>query len=484
MEQVAECPAAWEDRMLGVSRRAAVRLFDKVLEENVDFLILSGNVLNANLATPGILLFLTEQFDRLKKSGIAVYWAGGEFDSPEDWPATFPIPENVHFFPSNSIQEYFFHRVDGPRADGSPSSPLAKIVGMSRNQRQRRIRSSEFPLDPGGLYTIAVANGDVDPESLSQRRIDYWALGGNAERQVFHGNPRKKGPDGKPIPLDLPEKAEKRDRRDLPPPPYTVHYPGSTIARTPSNIGSYGATLVEIPWGEEPTLTYFTTSPIRWVNDQITLDADADGGKLADELRRRVKNYRENQKGDDLLIRWFVDIPPGPLAASLRRGNMTNDLLSELRSLYSKEEPLTWSVSLSLLLPDRLPKHFYDQQTMLGDFLRSVRHFQEHTEEVIDLALYIPDDWVGDEDRIQELLLAEKVAVDPKDRNENSENGEPTVGTGFRYVQSAGQAENRRRILREAAFVGLELLGGESSKSFSMDHRSVSIIDPEEEEQP
>lgn len=467
--------------MLDVARRAGVRLFDKVLEEDVDFLLLSGNVLNANLAPPGLLLFLAEQFARLRKAGIAVYWAGGEFDSPEDWPAAFPLPDNVHFFPSNSIQEYFFHRVDGPRADGSPGSPLAKIVGMSRNQRQRRLRSSEFPLDPGGLYTIAVANGDVDPESLTQRRIDYWALGGSSERRVFHGNPRKKGPDGKPIPLDPPENAEKRDRRDLPPPPYTVHYPGSTVARSPKDIGSYGATLVEIPWGEEPVLTYFPTSPIRWVNDQITLEAEADGGKLTDELRRRVKNYRENQKGDDLLISWFVDIPPGPLASALRRGNLTNDLLSELRSLYSKEDPLTWSVSLSLLLPERLPKNFYDQQSMLGDFLRSVRHFQEHTEEVIDLGLYVPEDWADSEEQLRELLLADKVAVDPQADGE--EGDAAAESPAFRYTQSARQADDRRRVLREAALVGLELLGGETQKSFTLDHRSVSIVDPEEEEQ-
>ncbi|MDR0328024.1 MAG: metallophosphoesterase, partial [Planctomycetaceae bacterium] len=180
LEGITESPPQWEQRMLDISRRAAERLFQKCVEEEVDFLVLSGNVLNANLAPPGLFLFLVEQFERLKKAGIAVYWAGGEFDSPEDLPSAFPMPENVHRFPSNSIQEFFFHRTEG-----RDTLPVAKLVGMSRNQRNKRIRSSEFPPEPGGLFTIAVANGDVEPETLSQRCMDYWAMGGNNKRQTF-----------------------------------------------------------------------------------------------------------------------------------------------------------------------------------------------------------------------------------------------------------------------------------------------------------
>ena len=193
LEGVAECPAQWEQRTLDVSKRAAERLFQKCVEEEIDFLILSGNVLNANLAPPGIFLFLLEQLERLKKAGIAVYWAGGELDSPEDMPSAFPLPDNVYRFPSNSIQEFYFQRTEG-----QDILPIAKLVGMSRNQRNKRIRSSEFPPEPGGLFTIAVANGEVEPETLSQRYMDYWAMGGSNRRHTFHGNPRKKGPDGKP----------------------------------------------------------------------------------------------------------------------------------------------------------------------------------------------------------------------------------------------------------------------------------------------
>jgi hypothetical protein len=455
VEYIGEGPAFWEQRLLNVSRRAAEQLFQKVLEEEAEFLILSGNVLNANLASPGDLLFLWEQFERLKTAGIDVYWVGGELDSPEDLPSAFPLPNNVHLFPSNTIQEHYFNR-----QEDNESVPAAKIVGMSRNQSNRRIRSSEFPLDPGGLFTIAVANGDVEPETLSNRQIDFWAMGGLQQRVTFHGNPRKKGLDGKPIPLDIPEMNSSKRKQDLPPLPYTVHYPGSTVARSPKNIGLYGATLVEVPLGEEPVLSFFPTSPIRWVNDQITLEADDDGGKLADEIRLRMKSYRDAQKSEDLMISWFVDVPPGHLANQLRRGSLAHDIIAELRSLYGKEEPLAWAVSISLLLPERLPKPFYEQQTILGDFVRSVQHFQDNPSDLIDLEGYIPKPWTMEEERAK-LLLA--------DKTEEETGKEGTAARKFKYIQTEAQIEMQKNVLREAAMVGVELLSTDPVKSYALD---------------
>jgi hypothetical protein len=458
LEGVAEGPPHWEDRMLNISLRSAERLFQRVIEEDVDFLVLSGNVLNVSLSPSGILLFLVGQFERLRKNGIEVYWAGGEFDSPEDWTTAFTLPDNVHFFPSNSIQEYYFHRVDD-----SEKIPVAKVVGMSRNQQRKRIRSSEFPYDPSGIFTLAVANGEVELETLAQRRIDFWALGGLNKRSVFHGNPRKKGPDGKVLYPEMTSNA-KRDKKDLPPQPYIVHYPGSPLARTPQDIGMFGATLVEVPLDfdehnnnlptpvDDPVLTYFSTSPIRWINDTVHLEATDDGGKLADELRLRMKNYRDGQKADDLFINWFVDVPPGQLAAQLYRGSLTADILSELRSMYGQDDPLTWSVSLSVLVPDKLPKQFYEQQTITGDFLRSVEHYQNNTGEIVPLEKYIPRYY--DDEIAKTLLFAEYV----KDEIADTEDNLPKE----RWLQTQFQAETQHQILSEAAVAGMMILGKET----------------------
>ena len=462
VEEILEGPAHWEERMFTISKRAADRLFERVIAEEVDFLLLSGEILNANLASPDLFLYLLEQFGRLKEAGIKVYWAGGEFDSPEDWPSVFPLPDNVYQFPSNSVQEVYYFR-----HGESQVKPAAKLVGMSRNQGRRQIRVSEFPVEPGGVYTIAVTNGDVEPETLSSRRFDFWALGGQKRRSVFYGNPRKKGLDGKPIPLEQ-TGPDKRDKKELTPLPYCVHYPGALVARSPKDTGTFGAVLVEITFGEDPEFTFFPCSPIRWVNDQITLEPTDDAGKLADEIRERVKQYRATQKNeDDLMINWFIDVAPGHIMSILRRGTFTQDLLSELRALYAKEPPLTWSVGIAPLLPDTLPTAMYDQQTILGDFLRSIKHLQNNTQETVDLQPYLPKDisqFVKEgktetqvDTFFKELLLTTKIET------ENTTEEGHTV-TKTRIVQTDQQAATQTRVLREAILVGLELLGGEEQK--------------------
>jgi hypothetical protein len=246
----------------------------------------------------------------------------------------------------------------------------------------------------------------------------------------------------------------KRDKKVLPPQPFIVHYPGQTLARTPLCIGLYGATFVEVFLNEsgkildEPILSHFSTSPVRWVNDQIVLGAADDSGKLASELRQRIKNYRDAQKEDDLFINWLVDAPPGLLTNHLRRGGLTHDLLSELRAMYGQDEPATWSVDISVLIPEQLPKSYYEQQTILGDFLRSVKHFQDDPQELIHLSGYIPKNWEYEE-TVKSLLLAEKVTdeiTDPEDK-------EPKE----RWIQSLTQTETQQRVLCEAAMTGLEL---------------------------
>ena len=476
IEGVVEGPPHWEQRLLDVSMRAAERLFEKVLAENVDFLLLSGDVINAQLAGPGTLLFLVNQFELLAEAGINVYWAGGEFDSPDDWSSSFSLPNNVYHFPANSIQEYYFQRPDS----GVGGGPLVKIVGTSRNQVRRTIRPSEFSQDPGGLFSIAVANGDVEPESLSSRRVDYWALGGTPKRSTFLGNPRKKGLDGKPIPMDPPDDqpGSRKERKDLPPGPYVVHYPGTPVGRSPKEIGVGGATLVEVPWGEDPSLTFFPTAPLRWINDQITLGPNDNAEKLVDELRHRIKSHRTAQTDYDLMINWFVDLPPGSLASNLRRGSLANEILTELRALYGKEEKLTWAVSLTVLLPDALPNTFYEQQTILGDFLRSVKHYQANSREIIELDAYLPKD--QSESLAEQLLFASKVEVDA---DAESKDGTKETKPKFRLTQSLEQADAQQQSLREATFIGLELLGGEQFKNFSRESRAVIRIGQEGEEE-
>ena len=83
-------------------------------------------------------------------------------------------------------------------------------------------------------------------------------------------------------------------------------------------------------------------------------------------------------------------------------------------------------------LPASLPPAWYEQETIRGDFLRAVRHLQMNAGESLELESYVAE---------QHLAGILATAVAP------------------------GDLPARQRVLREAAWLGVDLLTGEEDPS-------------------
>ena len=112
---ITEVPEHLRELLLEAAYRAAVRVFEAALTEESDFVLLAGDLLDPEATGPHGPLTLVEQFERLAERGIAVYWAGGQCDPPEVWPAVYHLPDNVHVLPAGRPVE-ILHESRG-RAD-------------------------------------------------------------------------------------------------------------------------------------------------------------------------------------------------------------------------------------------------------------------------------------------------------------------------------------------------------------------------------
>src|SRR5437773_10297684 len=74
---LSEIPEHLRDSLLEAPYRAAERVFDLALSEKADFVVLSGEVLDASQTGPRGPCFLAKQFQRLRDREIAVYWVSG-----------------------------------------------------------------------------------------------------------------------------------------------------------------------------------------------------------------------------------------------------------------------------------------------------------------------------------------------------------------------------------------------------------------------
>ena len=115
------------------------------LREEVDFVVLVGDLLDPVSAGPFAIEFLREQFAQLAEREIPVYWTASQTDLNGDWLDALEWPANVHLFSNDQVERK-------PVLRGG--TELAELLGRSSHER-RTFRTSEFELTPSDLFRIA-----------------------------------------------------------------------------------------------------------------------------------------------------------------------------------------------------------------------------------------------------------------------------------------------------------------------------------------
>ena len=355
---IAEIPDSLRDALVDAPYRAAGRVFELAIHEQVDFIVLAGDVLSPVDAGPRGWSFLVEQFQRLAQRGIAVYWAGGEVDPPDAWPAAIDLPATVHVF-SSERAELVTHERD--------EEPLCHVLGIGSSPRGR-IRATDFVPPGDGLFSLVVAHGRAEAEQLARTEINYWALGGRHERETLATTST------------------------------VAQYSGTPQGRSPGELGPRGCLIVQVDDAGRARTTFFPTDAVRLLHEQLTLPESVQADKLNRELAQREELQRmlvsraqsllANHTGPDLLVSWTIRAPEA-VASQLRSGTLAADLLSRLRAEFTVRRPGLWSTSLvaarDVGAVDRLPADLFDQETILGEFMRTVRQWESDALTPIDL---------------------------------------------------------------------------------------------------
>ena len=350
---LSQIPDHLRESLLTAPLTAAERVFDTALSEAADALLLAGDIIDCPLAGPRGMALLREQFERLNERGIPVYWAGGQSDPADSWPASVPLPENVVRFPAGRVTDHQLMR------DGEV---IARIQGISARKGER-LPETGFHRDAHGRLTVGVAYGADEDRSFEGRNVHYMALGGRHARQTI---------------------SEK---------PAVIHYSGSPQGRAPTETGTHSCTLVVANGGPDEwslALQTIETDVLRFVEETLEITASTDHQQLEQLLARRTEKIAEQHSSAHQLITWLV-VGAGPLLNRLRpEGPLPKQLIEQLQKRYGQDSPSSWARSLVSNTSVSVPEEWLDQETILGDLLRQFRHLQDHAEEKIDLARFLP----------------------------------------------------------------------------------------------
>lgn len=167
---------------------AAEKLFATAISEQVDFVILAGDIFDDTDSSLKAQMFLKKEFEKLDQENIKVYMIYGNHDYYRNNFSVIDFPKNVKIFGQNVSTQALTTR-DGLKVG---------ITGFSYYQQHINNRMIEnYPLRGDFDYQIGLLHAGVGDDNYAPFRIndlldkgyDYWALGHIHKRQVLHQAP-------------------------------------------------------------------------------------------------------------------------------------------------------------------------------------------------------------------------------------------------------------------------------------------------------
>ncbi len=372
---------------------AAQKVFDLAVAERVDFLLLSGDLLDMEAGGPRAAAFLLSNFERLADKEIEVYWCAGTVDHPDRWPAAIELPDNVVTF-SSTVVEQVDHRRDGVS--------IATIYGCGFDPQRRT--DADFDPRQETPFPIALTHGELEFVSLDSQHIRYWALGGR-------------------------HKSNKLDKSGT-----VVVYPGTTQGRTPKETGSHSCRLCRVDTSGKLRVQTVDTDSVRWLKQKVALPETVNLRELKNELGERALKIATETTGQTVLINWYLSTG-GNYNAVISKREWAADLLEWLRDEFGRSDRGVWSVSVTVEPPESLPSSWYEEDTILGEYLRAVGRYQSDNSLKLALHDYLPTGVEGD------------------------------AFAGIGHVTG----DRRTNILRNSALMGVEYLAA---------HKGLADVDP------
>ncbi len=299
------------EALVRAGRDAVRRIVTLAVDEDVDLVVVSGDVYDASRDLRAYMTFRRAAED-LAEHGIRVFVARGNHDPEDAWSAGLDLPENVTYFPSDRVARYEVER---------EGRVVCAVYGRSyRTRVEERNLAAGYRRGPDDPAAIAVLHANVggregyEPyapctkEDLRAGGMDYWALGHIHKPEVVSESP------------------------------YAA-YAGSPQGLDANETGPRGVRLVEISDGVVRERLVETHS-VLWLREEVDVSGARDEGEVIAGLRERVEETRDAAGESDAVVRLTLT-GTTPAHSSLTAGALTQ-IVEELREESLSRMPWLW----------------------------------------------------------------------------------------------------------------------------------------------
>ncbi|MDA1162223.1 MAG: DNA repair exonuclease [Planctomycetota bacterium] len=345
-------------------RQATFKAFDAVIDlclsENVDFLLIAGDVYDGADRSLQAQLKFRKGLSRLSDAGIRAFVVHGNHDPLDGWAHSLEMPASTHVFGAE-LESVVFQKDGQSVARIHGISYPTKTIGKRFGQDMKR--EGDEPFQIGLFHCNAGGYTEHDPyaprtvSELVDAGLDYWALGHVHERVVLR--------DSDPF----------------------IGYPGNTQGRQIRECGPRGCLLVNVTENgklERPP-EFVPTDAVRWSTAEIDISGLMNPDQLLSRIEESIDEVTAASDGRSVVVRLTLS-GRGALHGDLSRPHAANDLVEELQSRRVSRTPFVWIEKLKLnTLPDIDLNARRGTPDFLGDLLRLIDEIRNSPEEVAAL---------------------------------------------------------------------------------------------------
>ncbi|MBN2209064.1 MAG: DNA repair exonuclease [Candidatus Coatesbacteria bacterium] len=335
--------------LLEATFKAFDNAIDLCLAENVDFLLVAGDVYDGKDTLRAQLRF-RDGLKRLSDAGIRSYVVHGNHDPLDSRKTSLQWPTLAVIFGGAKVESALYER---------GGEPAAIIHGISFKRTEVRdnlalaFKRLDSPLFQIGLLHCNVGtNTGHEPYAPCSRAdletagLDYWALGHVHKMQVL----KEHDP--------------------------CIMYSGNTQGRHVNEAGPRGCFLVSVDEGGQIESQFVATDFVRWHRAELSIAAITDVDGLLDGLQKCLLDVQGASDGRPAICRLAIT-GRGSMHAELRKPGRLDEYMAEARGFGATLSPLVWLAELELKTSAEIDiERRMESQDIVGDCLRLIRDLQ------------------------------------------------------------------------------------------------------------
>jgi len=262
------------DEIRSATRRAFDNLIDLAIDENVAFVLLSGDIYDGDWKDYNTGLHFVDRMGRLRDADIRVFMLAGNHDAASQITKPLRLPDNITVFSTKRPETTILSDLN-VAIHGQGFANRAVTEDLSRAYPQ----GDSHLFNIGLLHTCLDGKPGHEPyapcsvDGLRSKGYQYWALGHVHNREEVSQEP-------------------------------WIVFPGNIQGRHIRETGPKGCTLVTVDNGEVDAVEHRDLDVLRWSHCKV----DVGGSDTAEDVFQRVR---------DILLQSLTDAEGRPVAVRL-----------------------------------------------------------------------------------------------------------------------------------------------------------------------